>query len=424
MKKIYLLLFICSVLMYSCNTENKTTTKITVLKGKVIKRGYSNTLYLIDKGGDYRINPIEIPITDGEFHYTLEPSKVQGYQLAFKDEVDRSSWRSVNFFNDTDTIKFTLFPRDNYSQNKIKGGELNKKHTDYVIKIDLLFYDRINHLVKTEVDSLIKIEQWDSQVVKDIYVLLAKEKDRTKQRKLYQSLEKLRIAKKDLTPQGRNIQNKIDKIMKDYEDWNINLIKTDKTLFGYSLLMDELYSNTYEPNFDITVIEKQLKIYQSKFKNHPYTATSTNIINGIKNAKVGGFYKDISAYSEEGKLISLSKTISNNKLTLIDLWAPWCGPCIAKDKLLKPEYSKFKAKGFEVFAVVGGIKEKKLYEKVKKKYNYPWKLNYELNQEFKIWEKYNIGRSGGSQFLVNSKGKILAVNPYPKEIDSLLNIIP
>ena len=91
---------------------------------------------------------------------------------------------------------------------------------------------------------------------------------------------------------------------------------------------------------------------------------------------------------------------------------------------MKPEYSKLKAKGFEVFAVVGGIKEKEQYEKTKKKYNYPWKLNYELNQEFKIWEKYNIGRSGGSQFLVNSKGKILAVNPYPKEIDSLLNILP
>jgi thiol-disulfide isomerase/thioredoxin len=147
------------------------------------------------------------------------------------------------------------------------------------------------------------------------------------------------------------------------------------------------------------------------------------LINGIKNAKVGGFYTDFSAKTPNDKMILLSETISKNKLTLIDLWAPWCGPCIAKDKLLKPEYSRLKEKGFEVFAVLGGIKEKKSFTETKDKYNYPWKLNYELNEEFKIWEKYNISRSGGSQFLVNSKGKILAINPYPKEIDSLLNII-
>lgn len=421
MKKFYLLLFICSVLIFSCKTETKITT--TILKGKVIDRDYSKSLHLIKKNGDYRIDYIEIPIINGEFNYTLKSNIIEQYQMSFKDELDKGAWMRVDFFNDADTVKFTLNPKKNYKLNKIVGGKLNQKNTGFRNNSMLLFFDRAESY-NSIIDSLYKIKQWDSEEVTEIYSKISKEKDRIKQRKLYETIEKIRKDKKDLTPVARSIKNKIDAIIVDYRDWEANLIMTDKTLFGYSLLMDELYSNTYEPNFDITVIEKQLKIYQSKFKNHPYTATSTNIINGIKNAKVGGFYKEISALSDDEKLVSLSKTISNNKLTLIDLWAPWCGPCIAKDKLLKPEYSKLKAKGFEVFAVVGGIKEKEQYEKTKKKYNYPWKLNYELNQEFKIWEKYNIGRSGGSQFLVNSKGKILAVNPYPKEIDSLLNILP
>jgi len=422
MKKIYLLLIICSVIMYRCNNKKEAIPKQTILKGKVIKRGYSSFLQLVKKNGNYRINPINIPIINGEFSYTLKPDQVQGYQLAFKDELDRGAWMSIDFFNDADTIKFTLYPRENYQQNKIVGGELNKKVTTYNDKGKLLFYDRVELLYATKVDSLRKIKQWDSKAVSDINVLLSNEKDRTKQRKLYKERTKLRDVKKNLTTQARVIQNEIDTIMEEFKEWNANFIQTDATLFGYSLLMDKLYRNDNDPTFDILVIEKELKNYQNRFKNHPYTVTSNNLINGIKNAKVGGFYTDISAKTDEDKMISLSETISKNKLTLINLWAPWCGPCIAKDKLLKPEYSKLKEKGFGVFAVVGGIKEKKKFTETKEKYNYPWKLNYELNQEFKVWEKYNISNSGGSQFLVNSKGKILAINPYPKEIDSLLNL--
>ena len=423
MKKIYVLLIICSVIMYSCTNNKEAIPKQTVLKGKVIKRGYSSFLQLIKKNGDYRINPIKIPIVNGVFSYTLKPDQVQEYQLAFKDELDKGAWMPIDFFNDADTVKFTLYSRENYKHNEIIGGEINKKVTNYNDKGALLFYDRIELIYATKVDSLRKIKQWDSKAVADIYTLLSGEKDRTKQRKLYKVLTKLRETKKDLTTQARIVQNEIDAIIEEFKDWNTNLIQTDETLFGYSLLMDKLYRNDYDPNFNIITLEKELRNYQILFKNHPYTVTSVNLINGIKNAKVGGFYTDFSVKTAEDKMISLSETISKNKLTLIDLWAPWCGPCIAKDKLLKPEYSKLKEKGFGVFAVLGGIKEKKSFTETKDKYNYPWKLNYELKEEFKIWEKYNISRSGGSQFLVNSKGKILAINPYPKEIDSLLNII-
>lgn len=75
----------------------------------------------------------------------------------------------------------------------------------------------------------------------------------------------------------------------------------------------------------------------------------------------------------------------------------------------------------EVFAVIGGINSKDKYITNRNKYNYPWKVNYELDEEFNIWYKYNITNSGGSQFLVSSRGKILAINPEPNEIDSILN---
>lgn len=421
MKKFYLLLFICSVLIFGCKTETEITT--TVLKGKVIDRNYSSFLHLIKKSGDYKTDYIKILIKNGEFNYTLESNNIEQYQMAFEDEMARGSWMTINFFNDTDTINFTLYPQDNYSLNQIIGGKLNKNTRKFNIAATKLFFDKMN-LLSSKEDSLSKINQWYTKEAAEIILKVNKEKDWTIKKEIYKAFEKLVKDEKELTSEARILSDNLKRLNLDYENWVTDFIKNDRTLFGYSLLMNKLYSNSYESSFDISFVEKELKNYQIKFKNHPYTYSSKNLLEGIKNAKVGGFYKEISALTDEGELVSLSKTITNNKLTLIDWWAPWCGPCIAKDKLLKPEYLKLKAKGFEVFAVLGAIKEKQQYKETKRKYNYPWKLNYELNHEFKIWEKYNISRSGGSQFLVNSKGKILAVNPYLKEIDSLLSIIP
>jgi thiol-disulfide isomerase/thioredoxin len=39
------------------------------------------------------------------------------------------------------------------------------------------------------------------------------------------------------------------------------------------------------------------------------------------------------------------------KVTLLDLWATWCGPCVAERPMLAEAYAKWKSKGFDIISI-------------------------------------------------------------------------
>lgn len=418
MKKSYFfLLILFTITFFSCKTEKEIKLKTTVLIGEVIDRDSSKTVSLIKKSGKHLVSSIKIPIRNGKFSHIIHDEFIQEYELAFDDELEIGSWRPIKFFNDKDTVKLNLHTKENYIKNNLIGGDLNNKVTFLNKEAKTLFQDKINHISFTKIDSLIKNNKWNSNEVASLYKQLNATEDYEKRRKIYEKLNNLRKNKKDLSVVGRFWKNKVDSINYEYNNWKNNTIDKDTSLVGYTMIIDKLY---YSTDYNLLFIEKKLKKYHSKYKNHPYTSMTKNIINGIKNAKVNGYYSDFKSNTYNNEIIKVSSIIPKNKLTLIDLWTTWCAPCISKDKELVPYYENLKKKGFEVFSVVN-LNSKEEYLTANDKYKYPWKVNYEINYEYNIWHKYNISRSGGSQFLVNSKGKILAINPEPKEIDSILN---
>lgn len=421
MKNLFYFALLLSIFTFiNCKNEKLPIDKTTVLIGEVVERPYSKKLSLITKDGDFRVNPTEIKIIDGKFQHTIISNHIQEYLMAFNDELEQGAWRNLDFFNDNDTIFITLFEKDKADNNIFYGGKLNLKKNTISKKAKVKFWDKIRLIYKTKVDSLEKLGKWETKEVQELWKKYDNSKDKTALLKKYNILKE---QKKDLTEEGRFWQNKIDSLVSETKKMNYKFIEKDSSVLGYAMLMDELYSNKYNKDFNYGTIKFNLNKYQSKFKNHPYTASSNLLLEGIENAKIGSDYVDFSSKTKNDEIVKISPVIQENIVTLIDLWAPWCGPCIAKSKKLKPEYPSLKAKGLEVFAVIGGIDSKDKYKKNRDKYNYPWRVNYELNEEFNIWNKYNISRSGGSQFLVSSKGKILAINPEPKKIDSILAAI-
>ena len=91
-----------------------------------------------------------------------------------------------------------------------------------------------------------------------------------------------------------------------------------------------------------------------------------------------------------------------------------------KSRGINPLYKKYKKLGFEVVGVVGGIDSMDNYRKSISKHKYPWENLAEINEENRIWEKYNIANSGGGQYLVDKNGTILSINPDPKELEKYL----
>ena len=65
----------------------------------------------------------------------------------------------------------------------------------------------------------------------------------------------------------------------------------------------------------------------------------------------GQSFIDITIPSMDGGELKLSDIIRDNKLTLVDCWASWCGPCRAETPILAEVYNQYKDKGFQVLGV-------------------------------------------------------------------------
>ncbi|MEO6189354.1 MAG: TlpA disulfide reductase family protein [Saprospiraceae bacterium] len=53
----------------------------------------------------------------------------------------------------------------------------------------------------------------------------------------------------------------------------------------------------------------------------------------------------------EGQNYSLDKAFAKNKLTIIDFWATWCGPCKKELDAIKGHYADWQKLGIELIAI-------------------------------------------------------------------------
>lgn len=66
---------------------------------------------------------------------------------------------------------------------------------------------------------------------------------------------------------------------------------------------------------------------------------------------VGKQYKDFEMADVDGNMHKISEYVAANKVTFIDFWASWCGPCRAEMPAVKAAYDEYKAKGFGIVGV-------------------------------------------------------------------------
>jgi len=67
--------------------------------------------------------------------------------------------------------------------------------------------------------------------------------------------------------------------------------------------------------------------------------------------EIGQPFIDFTLMTNNDTEVVLSEMIPQNKLTLVDFWASWCGPCRKENPVVKAAYEQFHALGFDVIAV-------------------------------------------------------------------------
>ena len=66
---------------------------------------------------------------------------------------------------------------------------------------------------------------------------------------------------------------------------------------------------------------------------------------------VGQPFIDFTLKTNNGEEVVLSQMIPQNKLTLVDFWASWCGPCRKENPVVRAAYEQFHGAGFNVIGV-------------------------------------------------------------------------
>ena len=158
---------------------------------------------------------------------------------------------------------------------------------------------------------------------------------------------------KFLVAQNQKDTATMKKIQVDYETLEKGIkndteeyIKSHPKAFISGLLVKSLFGE-FEPN--ITKIETLFKGLDKTVQDSKTGKSILKNLKDFKTVKEGRRAPEFSAPNPEGKTVSLKESLG--KITIVDFWASWCGPCRAENPNMVKLYTEFHDKGLNIIGV-------------------------------------------------------------------------
>lgn len=172
------------------------------------------------------------------------------------------------------------------------------------------------------------------------------------------------------------------------------------------MLLAQMANN---PDADFSKVKADAEALSPELKSTKIGVEMQEKLKSLSSTSVGQIAPDFSAPNPEGKIVSLKESLG--KVTLIDFWASWCGPCRRENPNVVALYNEFHDKGFNIIGV-SLDKEDKKDEWIKA--IEVDKLTWTQISNLKHWQdpiarQYNV-QGIPATFLLDAEGKIVAKN--------------
>ena len=158
----------------------------------------------------------------------------------------------------------------------------------------------------------------------------------------------------------------------------------------------------------------------AKAQAEQQVADTTNATTqGEAQANDGSKFIDFTVPALDGKQVKLADVVAKNKITMVDFWASWCGPCRMEMPNVVEVYKQFHNKGLEIVGV-SLDESKEDWETAVRDMG----MNWIQTSDLKGWEceaarLYGV-RGIPACVLINQKGEIVGRDLRAEELHARL----
>ncbi|MGJ5641150.1 redoxin domain-containing protein [Formosa sp. S-31] len=223
--------------------------------------------------------------------------------------------------------------------------------------------------------------------------------------------------KKDTTTMA-NIQAEFEELVKASQEHDLEFMKLNNDAVVSALILERAMSIEQIP------FEQKQAIYDNfteELKNTRAGKAVGTTIKAVSATAIGSTVENFSAPDTEGKSISLYDV--KGKVTIIDFWASWCGPCRRENPNLVKLYGEYHDKGLEILSIsLDGTPRQKdakaEWLRAIKKDSLTWKHMSNLAYfNDPLAKQFNI-RAIPATIIIDANGKIVAKDLRGPQLDA------
>ncbi|MDR3132820.1 MAG: AhpC/TSA family protein [Prevotellaceae bacterium] len=188
----------------------------------------------------------------------------------------------------------------------------------------------------------------------------------------------------------------------------------------YSPLTVWIIANTLSnyPPAELTAILDSLK-KQPELEGNYFLAWITEYVDNLQGIELGKIAPDFTQNTPDGTPLTFSTVYRQNKLTMVDFWASWCGPCRRFNPALVELYNQYHAKGFEIIGV-SCDEEKEEWLKAIASDKLPWHHVSDLQKwNNAVARQFNV-LSIPQNLFVNAEGVIVGIKIEEESLEKFL----